>query len=216
MNADSETEAGATPPLRQRLKEATSEAILAAAEQAFGLDGLHGARMEDVASRAGVSVGTLYNYFTDRAGLLDALLESRRGALIEALDLALGQTETEPFEKQIESVLRAVLEHFEAHRPFLSIVMQEEHAKDASLFPASRRPRETLRAIHARLKELVTRGVSRGKLRRESADLYPGLLLGMVRSVLIRTLYEPEPSGPVTARVSELVRFFLEGAAERA
>ena len=56
----------AVSKLRDRLKETTEQSILAAAEEVFAETGLHGARMETIAQNAGVSVGTLYNYFNDR------------------------------------------------------------------------------------------------------------------------------------------------------
>ena len=64
-------------PLRERLKGETQRAILEAAEEAFGQSGLNGARMDDIAARAGVSVGTLYNHFSDRDALLKALIVQR-------------------------------------------------------------------------------------------------------------------------------------------
>ena len=179
MNPDSESDAGAHKNLRQRLKEATRDAILVSAEQVFGKDGLHAARMEDVAQSAGVSVGTLYNYFHDRAGLVDALLEERRAGLVKKLDGALSEVDERPFAEQLETVLHVLLAHFEAHRQFLSIVMQGEHAQDSSVFPASRRPRETMRAVYLRLAELSERGVQSGELRAKlSGSKAAGQMLG--------------------------------------
>ena len=75
--------------LRERLKEATRDAILEAAEEAFARDGVQAARMETIAKAAGVAVGTLYNHFEDRTALLDALMRARRADLIRRLDEAL-------------------------------------------------------------------------------------------------------------------------------
>src|ERR671934_3088172 len=73
-------------PLRARLREETNKAILQAAEQVFGAQGAGGARMEDIAARAGVAVGTLYNHFHDRDALLSELLASRREDLAGRLE----------------------------------------------------------------------------------------------------------------------------------
>ncbi|WP_420829502.1 helix-turn-helix domain-containing protein [Nannocystis pusilla] len=48
--------------------------ILAGAREAFNASGLGGATMDDVASRAGVGVASVYRHFEDKAGLLRALL----------------------------------------------------------------------------------------------------------------------------------------------
>ena len=68
------TRASAPPRLRHRLREETVSAILEAAEHEFASDGLHAARMERIAARAGVAVGTLYNHFDDREALVLALV----------------------------------------------------------------------------------------------------------------------------------------------
>ena len=69
------------PRLRERFREETRRALLAAAEQTLARDGLANARMETIAQAAGVAVGTVYNYFSDREQLISALLELRRSEL---------------------------------------------------------------------------------------------------------------------------------------
>ncbi len=72
--------------LRDRLRDETGRAILAAAEAVFAEDGLHDARMERIASRAGVAVGTLYNHFEDKDALVRSLVRSSRQALLDRVD----------------------------------------------------------------------------------------------------------------------------------
>src|SRR3981081_4254853 len=95
--------AGKIVPLRERLKGETQRAILQAAEEVFGDSGLSGARMEDIATRAGVSVGTVYNHFEDRDALLAELIVTRRHDLLARLDAALTSTERAGFGAHIES-----------------------------------------------------------------------------------------------------------------
>ena len=56
--------------------EARREAILDAALEEFAAKGYAGARMEDIARRAGVAKGTLYLHFGDKEGLFNGLTES--------------------------------------------------------------------------------------------------------------------------------------------
>src|SRR5450759_1515604 len=74
--------------LRQQFKTATRDAILDAAASTFARDSAAPVRMEDIAARAGIAVGTLYNYFQDRSALVNALLELRTRALLDCLDAA--------------------------------------------------------------------------------------------------------------------------------
>ena len=56
--------------------EARREGILDAALEEFAAKGYAGARMEDIARRAGVAKGTLYLHFGDKEGLFNGLAES--------------------------------------------------------------------------------------------------------------------------------------------
>src|SRR5881397_3742183 len=100
MNPDSK-HTNRVQPLRERLREETTRAISEAAEQEFARKGVREARVEEIAARAGVSVGTVYNYFKDREGLLAGLLEVRRKELARRLDKALADSARHPFEGQL-------------------------------------------------------------------------------------------------------------------
>ena len=206
LNPDSEPERKANR-LRDRLKEATADAILSAAEQVFAEQGLHAARMEDIALRAGVSVGTLYNYFADRGTLFSELLESRRVELIQRVDDALSEVRSS-FELELEALFRTLFEHFEDHRPFLSIVLAGEHVKDSGPDTGSR---ETMRALYERFERVVGHGLSSGALSHESAALYPALLMGMARGVLVRSLHDAAV-GSTALHARDVVRLFMRGA----
>src|SRR3954468_23230913 len=158
-------------PLRERLKGETQREILHGAEAVFGQSGLNGARMDDIAARAGVSVGTLYNHFEDREALLSELVASRREDLLAPLDSVLAASEREPFGAQFEQFVRAVLEHFDTHKAFLAILLESEHAR---VLPASRssesRPNLALLEVRRRVEELLVRGRIVGVLRPEGAE----------------------------------------------
>jgi AcrR family transcriptional regulator len=69
--------------LRERKREASRRKILRAAAVVFKRKGFDHARMEDIARRADVSPGTLYNYFPSKDGLLLALVSLYREAASE-------------------------------------------------------------------------------------------------------------------------------------
>src|SRR5689334_14036033 len=148
MNSDSTPDRQAPRP-RERLKEATSDAMLAAAEQVFAAQGHDAARMEAIAAAGAVPLGTLYNYFEARSALSAALLELRRTELIERLDSTLDESEDSAFEGELESLFRTLFEHFEEHRPFFSIVLAGEHVPDSKTSVAS--SRDTMKALYTRV-----------------------------------------------------------------
>lgn len=63
-----------TPPARKRRKEARPSELTAAALALFVEKGYAATRLEDIASRAGVSKGTLYLYFDSKEALFKAVI----------------------------------------------------------------------------------------------------------------------------------------------
>jgi hypothetical protein len=61
------------------------------------------------------------------------------------------------------------------------------------------------------MERLVRRGVAEGALKAAFADLYPALLLGMLRSALVHDRYASTP-GPLIALLEPFRDFFLTGA----
>jgi AcrR family transcriptional regulator len=203
MNPDSKHEARVRP-LRERLREETARAISAAAEQVFADRGLHDAKMEEIAARAGVSVGTVYNHFQDRGALLAELVEARREQLAQRLDQALAASAHEPFEAQLRRFALTVFEHFEHHRQFLAIMLQSDSSRIDT-------PSEAMVEIRARVEALIRRGLQKKALRAGRAALWPGLMMSAFKAVLLHDLRNPGELA-VPQRAEAAVDFFLNGA----
>ncbi len=197
------TRSSVHPRLRDRLREETSRAILEAAEHEFAGEGLHAARMERIASRAGVAVGTLYNHFADREALLGALARSRRERLLARVDAAIAAVRGEPVATQLRAYLEAVSEHAAAHGPFLTVLVQ------AGEGPARPRPARLGDELTARVEAVVRRAIASGELRKDEAGVFALAFVGMVRIVLTRAIEEHAPFDRAAAALLEL---FLEGA----
>src|SRR3954466_3990794 len=84
-------------------RQAKERVILDAALDVFGERGFAEARLEDVASRAGVAKGTIYLYFASKGGVFEALTRTGVGAPIAAVGAELGGQEL-PF----ETILRTI------------------------------------------------------------------------------------------------------------
>jgi AcrR family transcriptional regulator len=74
-------------PTQQRSRD-TVEVILQAAAEVFEKLGYAGATTNKIAERAGVSVGSLYQYFADKDDLLRVLLERHRREVRSVIDAA--------------------------------------------------------------------------------------------------------------------------------
>jgi len=200
-------EAAGTPRarLRDRLRAETRQVILAAAEEALGQHGARGARMELIAAAAGLAVGTLYNYFSDRQELIEALFESRRGELVLALDAALARSAAEPFEQRLAAFLWAGLEHFRTHRRFIALVLQDE-------LTSGEGSRWSMQLeLRARAERLIASGIDAGLLRAEDRETYPHIIVGLLKGLVEPALGAGLDSAPLH-RVEAAIRCFMSGA----
>ena len=68
--------------LRDRQKQERERRIVKAAERLFARKGYAEVAMEDVAARAGLAVGTIYNYFPSKSALLLAIVRSETESLL--------------------------------------------------------------------------------------------------------------------------------------
>ena len=188
--------------LRDRLRQSAREEILAAAERIFSRDGLATARMDAIAKEAGVAVGTLYNHFLDRDALIRSLNESHRVELLKSFDEQVSAAKGGRAE--IEAAVRAVLEHLELHAPFQRILMESEQYGLSGI-------KSLMEELYDRTQQVVQRIVKRGELRTDDAALWPTLLFGMVRGLMIRRMKHGHVNDP--KRAGEIVaRAFYDGA----
>jgi AcrR family transcriptional regulator len=193
--------------LRERIREATTEVVLEAAESVFAEEGLHLAKVETIAALAGVSVGTLYNHFGDRNGLVTALIDARRQQLLALLDACLERTSGQPFRAQVRAFVDVLVTHFATHAPFFSILMDAEHGREGG--GPNVKPRAAMKAIYLRCTTLVSRGLASGEMPALVGDFGPVLLMGTVRAVFVRALLAKKELPPDAAAVA--TGFFLRG-----
>ena len=134
----------------QARSQRTVDAVLKAAAQVFTRRGYAGATTNHIAERAGVSVGSLYEYFPSKDALLVALMEAH---------LAEGETVLQHAAAEISASgandLAAIVRH-------VARAMVELHARDRELHrilfeeaPLPRRIRQLLMEIEARATERV-------------------------------------------------------------
>lgn len=169
--------------------------------------------MRQVADVVGVAHRSLYNHFKDREALLGALVDARRAELLARLERSLGGSQRQPFPQQLRLFVGELIQHLEEHQPFLTILMEGETASPPRPLHGVGRSRDLMRQVYDRAVELVQRGVSQKALRQDDAEIFPTLLMGMMKGCMIRRLYYAGPSeGSSDRRADQIVRFFLEGA----
>lgn len=184
---------------RQRRSQATVEALLEATARILERDGLAGLTTNHVAALAGVSIGSLYEYFDSKDALVQAWCEhhvSNARALIDALfDELAGTPMTDALDPFLDALLAMNLD-----RPRLKRVLLEQIPTRLGAHPLSdiddhiaarwlsrlraERPGLDEHTVSMRLYALVRMGraattfmVRRGKTRRAT----PGAQAGAAR-----------------------------------
>jgi AcrR family transcriptional regulator len=211
MNGRSSSERTKKTPLRERIRETTVQAIMEAAEEVFADQGLHSAHMGEIATRAGVAVGTLYNHFQDREALLEGLFDARGLELLALIDERLAAVQGRPFQDKLRALLASVLEHKQAHRKFFHILLQGEVGRYHLTFPSTfHKPSATMKEVLGRVERLIKQGVRDKQIRPDAAELAPILFVGMVRAVCLRDILAGRERD-LTAEVDHLIDLFLHG-----
>jgi AcrR family transcriptional regulator len=97
------------------------ERILDAARQVFGESGAD-ACMEEIASRAGVGVGTVYRRFASKEALIDELLRLATHELVRDAEHALARTDG----YGLHELLRAFGRSFAEHARYANLLLQRQ------------------------------------------------------------------------------------------
>jgi TetR/AcrR family transcriptional regulator len=146
--------ADSTGPKR-RDPAATREKLLTAARREFADSGLAGARVDEIAARAGVNKQLVYHYFGDKDALYLAVLEwvyeeiraQERKLNLEGL----------PPQQAIKRLIEASFDHLAAHPDFI-VLLNDENRGGARHVRDSRK----LEAMHSPLVSMVSTILSEG------------------------------------------------------
>jgi AcrR family transcriptional regulator len=196
MSANTEHESARAAPRWKRRKDARPAEILAAALDVFVEHGYAGARLEEVARRAGVTKGTMYLYFENKEALLEAVV---RESVLPAIER--GERLMEAHEGTSSELLRQVVRDWwtsVAGTPLggvTKLVMAE-----ARNFPDLARfyHDQVVQRGHALFARVLQRGIDRGEFR--PIEVAPAVRL-IVAPLLMSSMWRYSFGGCEPARV---------------
>lgn len=172
--------------------------ILGAALALFVEKGFDGTAVPEIAARAGVGTGTLYRYFADKAGLVNALYRLWRGAL-DREALAPMPAHLTP-EAQFALYWRRVLGWYRAHPGPARFLELQAHG--AYLDGESRR---LARAHPSALRAFLRAGMEAGTIARGAPEIFAALIQGAMVGLLREDLLDAETAAPAGARLWRLL-----------
>jgi uroporphyrinogen III methyltransferase/synthase len=167
----------------KRAASGKRERILDAAASLFAGRDLSLVTMEEVAARAGVAKGTLYNHFASKEDLYFSILTARMAHLCEAMRGILAE------ERSAGAGLRKYVVHtmmFLMKYPDFFRILRRERAILRTSAPAEIHDlRDELRGI---LRSFLSRGIEDGTVRAVPLDLATDLLLGAIEGSAVRCI----------------------------
>lgn len=184
---------------------ATVEVILEAAAQILARKGEAATTTNAVAARAGVSIGTLYQYFADRDALVAELVRRHVARMQAVLTAALTELPELPLTDAIDRLVAAIVA---AHR----VSPRLHQALHRSL---ARGPAEAVDAFEEALEATVTQVLT---TRGELGLAAPGLTaIVLVRALggLIRTTLRREPERIDDPELAAAMRAMILGTLDR-
>ena len=161
---------------RPRDATATREVLLDAATLVFAEQGFAGARVDEIATRAGVNKALIYAYYGDKKGIYRAVLASRMREFATPEFSEAIASEHGP-RRALEDLIRRYLRMLIKDRPFARLIAWEflSHGREGrELIVEGARPLLDL------ITELVKRGRAAGELRASmDAELFRSTVVSL-------------------------------------
>ena len=185
-----------TKPKRQRRAQDRPREICAAALDVFAEKGFAAARLDEIAQRAGVSKGTLYLYFKDKADLFRAVV---RDTVAPNIDVV--RTMVEGADLPFPDVIRLFLPRFAALTSQARVgAVAKMVIGESRNFPELAKVwhDEVVSKALGLIAGLIERGQAKGEVRAGDPRLLTFTLMGpMVMGLLWRETLQPAGGAPL-------------------
>ncbi len=162
-------------PQRRRRKEARPAEIIEAGMAEFAEKGFAGARLSDVATRAGIAKGTIYLYFESKEKLFEAVVETKiRSTITEVETMIAG------YQGSSDTLLHIIISKL-----YQEMVLSDKSELMRIIIGEGRRFPEVAKFYYDTvikngmevMTALVQRGIDRGEFRQSAAAEYPRLIM---------------------------------------
>jgi AcrR family transcriptional regulator len=161
------------------------ELILEAAAQVFSQNGFHRSTVEEIAQRAGVGKGTIYEYFSSKKELFQQLVVGRVERLM--MELLTRVEQADNAKDKMRVIMDATLSHFIRVEQINKILLIETSAaEDAKMRNILLKKREALTDL---ISKIIQQGIDQGEFRPvdsgSSAKLFVGFMNELIFSALL-------------------------------
>ena len=176
-------------------REATGKELLGAALEVFVEKGYHATTIADIVRAAGVTQGTFYLYYKNKADIFSALLEDYRKLTISGLfDVDLKSVKTKKdWLKLAGRVSDFLLDHINTHGDFLRLFVAEtttigsEFLEESNAFSAG---------VMWEISRLVRYGIKRNILKNVDVEAFALSTLGALKEAIHQSCFADVSSHP--------------------
>jgi TetR/AcrR family transcriptional regulator len=200
-------------PRWRRTPEERPRQILEAALDVFGEQGLAGARIDDIAERAGISKGTIYLYFPSKDDLFCGVI---RDTFAEAVETASAVPETADPEADLNAFCQNYWSFLRSKRfeTVYRLVHSENQAFPALSLEYGREVREPIRQV---VLGILNRGVASGVFKAADNEIRSRMLLALLWQHGVwcarREIHPDLRDRSDNTVLSEVTTFFLQAVA---
>ena len=190
--------------LKTEDREKRRKKILKSAERLFAKLGFHSTEVELIAKAAGVSKGSVYNYFESKADILFSVIEDGLDELNTRMREGTGTINgsTEKLKKGIE----IYIEHLENNRQLFKILVGE-HLHIAEF---KSRYYKNLFSRTEHLERLIQEGINNGEMRKIDPYIAATCLNGMIDFLFFREIVSGRKYS-AKDKAKEVTELYLEG-----
>jgi AcrR family transcriptional regulator len=160
---------------KQERSEALVDAIVAAAAEEFVTKGYEQATTNRIAAAAGVSVGSLYQYFPSKQAIAVELMRRYRAARIEVVRAKLAPLPERPLGEVVRSLLEALFHDDAIERELLAVLIQRVVWTEAHT---------EFRGYEDKLTEIVADAIRRGGGRVDDFDRAAYFLVRTIQALI--------------------------------
>jgi len=177
------------PSRKARELALRQEIIFSAAEQVLGERGYHGASVDEIAKRAEISVGTLYNLFGNKENLFACVTERNIEVMRQAVK-ARAENVSGGVEK-LHAAIDAIFAYFAEHEQAFRVWVTATGGLDWNILPQfGERVIAGMRTFSNDITALFRRAVREGSLPRLDPEFLALSLLGTINSFVTHWVVE--------------------------